>query len=160
MSYVVSVGAIIPPPEAPGYYKVGWSSNERSTTFDTWNIDQGRFFRGRLRWRFRKFTITDDTNLLLLQKLSQLHGRQQTPLLLARIEQSRAGRAQVGIVVAGMADQFPCSLGQARERLAQQGTIAVTFPRILSGTFSRTLAGTCSRTIERSGFDHSHHTVG
>src|SRR6202163_1336238 len=114
----VSVRAIIPPSDALRYYKVCRCSNERSTTFDTWNPQSRAGFRGCFRGRLREFPITDDADLLLLQKLSQFRRGQQTPLLLARIEQSCAGGAQVGVVVAGMAHEFPCSLGQARERLA------------------------------------------
>src|ERR1700674_524335 len=84
--------------------KVAGCSNERSTTLDTWNPQLRADFRGRFRRRLCKFSITDDADLLLLQKLPQFRRSQQTPLLLARIEQSRAGCAQVGVVVAGMAD--------------------------------------------------------
>jgi hypothetical protein len=43
--------------------------------------------------RFYELTITDDPDLLLVQKLPQFRRSQQTPLLLASIEQSRAGGA-------------------------------------------------------------------
>src|SRR5580698_2972702 len=73
-------------------------------------------------------------------------------LLVARVEQTGAGGAQVGVVVPGMADPLPGSLGQAFDGLAEQGMIA----RNAARTAGRTVDGT----VARSSFDYADRTVG
>src|SRR6202040_422287 len=83
-----------------------------------------------------EFTISNEREVLLLQKLPQFGRIQQLPLLIARIDESRARCAQVAVAISRMADQFPCSFRQGREALTEKGS------------------------INRAGLDHSHDAIG
>src|ERR1035438_3069711 len=68
---------------------------------------------------FHELPITDDLDFLLVQKLPQLRRNQQTPLLVARVDQAGAGGAQFRVAVSRMADELPGSLGKTRQGLTE-----------------------------------------
>src|ERR1017187_8951055 len=71
-------------------------------------------------FHFGQLSITDDANLLLLQKILEFGRSQQVPLPVPRFNQAGVDGAQIGIGVARVADQLPCPLGKTAQRLAQQ----------------------------------------